>query len=152
MVAAAEEKTGAQKELLFFWTAGTLSLVLDNAPTYVVFFETAKTLTPEPTGTDADGKTLFCPEELAEWKAHSRHEFKPVSLGKSGYIDHYLLIAVALGTVFMGGMTYIANGPNFMVKAIAEHAGVNMPSFFGYMIYSCLILFPVVILTSLFFV
>jgi Na+/H+ antiporter NhaD/arsenite permease-like protein len=62
------------------------------------------------------------------------------------------LIAIALGTVFMGGMTYIANGPNFMVKAIAEHSGVEMPSFFGYMAYSCLILLPMIILTSMIFV
>ena len=53
------------------------------------------------------------------------------------------LIAISLGAVFMGAMTYIGNGPNFMVKAIAEKSGVKMPSFFGYMGYSCLILLPV---------
>ena len=143
LVAKAEEKTGFDKETLFFWTTGSLSLVLDNAPTYVVFFETAKTLSPGATE-----------EEAREaWRATgSERELRPVPVGKSGFIDHNLLIAVALGTVFMGGMTYIANGPNFMVKAIADCSGVKMPSFFGFMVYSCLILLPVIILTSLIFV
>ena len=143
MVARAEEKTGLGKETLFFWTTGSLSLVLDNAPTYVVFFETARTLSPGLTE-----------EEAREaWQATgSQRELRPVPVGKIGFVDHYLLIAVALGTVFMGGMTYIANGPNFMVKAIADCSGVKMPSFFGFMVYSCLILLPVIILTSLFFV
>jgi len=140
MVARAEAKTGFEREKLLFWTAGSLSLVLDNAPTYVVFFETAKTLTPEKD------------EELAAWNASSRQEFRPVPVGKHGFIDHYLLVAVALGTIFMGGMTYIANGPNFMVKAIADHSGVEMPSFFGYMGYSCVILLPLIVLTVLLFV
>jgi Na+/H+ antiporter NhaD/arsenite permease-like protein len=48
-------------------------------------------------------------------------------------------------------MTYIGNGPNFMVKAIAETAGVRMPSFFGYLKYSCLILLPVLFIVSSFF-
>ena len=51
-------------------------------------------------------------------------------------------MGISLGAVFMGAMTYIGNGPNFMVKAIAEKSGVKMPSFFGYMVYSCLILLP----------
>jgi Na+/H+ antiporter NhaD/arsenite permease-like protein len=52
-------------------------------------------------------------------------------------------MAISLGAVFMGAMTYIGNGPNFMVKAVAEAAGVRMPSFFGYIVYSCLILLPI---------
>jgi Na+/H+ antiporter NhaD/arsenite permease-like protein len=63
-----------------------------------------------------------------------------------------LLIAISCGAVFMGANTYIGNGPNFMVKAIAEQSGVKMPSFFGYMLYSCLILIPLfIILTVVFF-
>jgi Na+/H+ antiporter NhaD/arsenite permease-like protein len=62
-----------------------------------------------------------------------------------------LLAAVSLGAVFMGAMTYIGNGPNFMVKAIAEQSGVKMPSFFGYMIYSCLVLLPVLLVMTLIF-
>ena len=48
----------------------------------------------------------------------------------------------------MGAMTYIGNGPNFMVKAIAEKSGVRMPSFFGYMAYSCAVLLPLFALAS----
>ena len=63
-----------------------------------------------------------------------------------------LLRAIALGSVFFGAMTYIGNGPNFMVKAIAEQAGVNMPSFFGYMAkFSIVILLPIYIVTQLIF-
>ncbi len=51
-------------------------------------------------------------------------------------------MAISLGAVFMGAMTYIGNGPNFMVKAIAEKSGVAMPSFFGYLLYSLAVLVP----------
>jgi Na+/H+ antiporter NhaD/arsenite permease-like protein len=97
----------------FFWTTGSLSSVLDNAPTYLVFFETAATL---------EG-----PNRVAG-------------------VPAALLAAVSLGAVFMGSMTYIGNGPNFMVKAIAEQTGVKMPSFFGYMAYSVALLLPVLAL------
>jgi Na+/H+ antiporter NhaD/arsenite permease-like protein len=109
---------GLSTPMHFFWASGSLSSVLDNAPTYVVFFETAKTLgaTPRVAGVGAA-----------------------------------LLTAVSLGSVFMGSMTYIGNGPNFMVKAIAEKSGVRMPSFFGYMVYSCLVLLPLLFLTTWFF-
>jgi len=63
-----------------------------------------------------------------------------------------LLQAISAGAVFMGANSYIGNAPNFMVKAIAEEAGVRMPSFFGYMVWSCGILLPVfALLTLLFF-
>ena len=62
-----------------------------------------------------------------------------------------LLIAVSLGSVFMGAMTYIGNGPHFMVKAIAEENGVKMPSFFGYMGYSVCILLPILIVMTVIF-
>ena len=61
------------------------------------------------------------------------------------------MAAVSLGAVFLGAMTYIGNGPNFMVKAIAEQSGVKMPSFFGYCGYSFGVLLPVFILVSLLF-
>jgi len=102
----------------FFWLTGSLSSVLDNAPTYVVFFETAKTL---------GGQNLVAG------------------------VAEPLLIAISLGAVFMGAMTYIGNGPNFMVKAIAEKSGIRMPSFFGYMLYSCCVLLPLLILTTIIF-
>ena len=61
-------------------------------------------------------------------------------------------MGVSLGAVLMGSMTYISNGPNFMVKAIAEQSGVKMPSFFGYMVkYSIPMLIPVFVITTLVF-
>jgi len=107
----------------FFWITGALSSVLDNAPTYVVFFETAKTLPV------AEGGTA-------------------VALAPGGAIEQSLLVAISLGAVFMGAMTYIGNGPNFMVKAIAEKSGIRMPSFFGYVLYSGFVLLPILALTS----
>jgi Na+/H+ antiporter NhaD/arsenite permease-like protein len=102
----------------FFWLTGGLSAVLDNAPTYVVFFETASTL-----------------------------PLKPNAVAEAG-VAEALLKAISLGAVFMGAMTYIGNGPNFMVKAIAEKSGIRMPSFFGYMLYSCCVLLPLLALTT----
>jgi Na+/H+ antiporter NhaD/arsenite permease-like protein len=67
-------------------------------------------------------------------------------------VPEMVLAAISLGAVFGGSMTYIGNGPNFMVKAIAEKSGVRMPSFFGYMVYSCLILLPILVLNQLIFV
>jgi Na+/H+ antiporter NhaD/arsenite permease-like protein len=112
---------GLVSPMQFFWTTGSLSSVLDNAPTYVVFFETARTL---------GGEHLI-----------------PANNG----VAESLLIGISVGAVFMGAMTYIGNGPNFMVKAIAEKSGIRMPSFFGYMLYSCLILLPLFVVTTLIF-
>jgi Na+/H+ antiporter NhaD/arsenite permease-like protein len=111
----------------YFWASGLLSSFLDNAPTYVVFFETANQLTHAP------GPGI-------------------IKLVTGEYIRTDLLAAISCGAVFMGANTYIGNGPNFMVKAIAEHSGVKMPSFFGYMVYSTAVLLPIfVALTALFF-
>jgi len=115
---------GVNTPTKFFWFTGGLSSVLDNAPTYVVFFETAKTVPLED--------------------AH----MVPVA---GGQIAEPFLIAISLGAVFLGAMTYIGNGPNFMVRAIAEKSGVRMPSFFGYMAYSVLVLLPVFAVTSYLF-
>ncbi len=68
--------------------------------------------------------------------------------GATAGVEEMILVGVSLGAVFMGAMTYIGNGPNFMVKAIAEKSGVKMPSFFGYMVYSCAILLPILLLTQ----
>jgi Na+/H+ antiporter NhaD/arsenite permease-like protein len=111
----------------FFWATGLLSSFLDNAPTYVVYFQTAGTLAPA-------GMTLMQGVDTA-----------------TGAIPIPLLQAVSCGAVFMGANTYIGNGPNFMVKAIAEQAGVKMPSFLGYMAYSCGILVPLFVLVTLVF-
>jgi Na+/H+ antiporter NhaD/arsenite permease-like protein len=98
----------------FFVFAGSLSSVLDNAPTYVTFFELAKALggTPAVAG-----------------------------------VREVFLVSISLGAVFCGAMTYIGNGPNFMVKAIAESDGVEMPSFGGYVFrYALVYLAPVLAL------
>jgi Na+/H+ antiporter NhaD/arsenite permease-like protein len=110
---------GIHSPRAFFWATGALSSVLDNAPTYLVFFKAAQAL-------PADGATM-------------------------AGVDVARLAAVSLGAVFLGAMTYIGNGPNFMVKAIAEQSGVKMPSFFGYCVYSFGVLLPVFILVSLLF-
>ncbi|MBQ7855974.1 MAG: sodium:proton antiporter [Alistipes sp.] len=98
----------------FFYSAGALSSFLDNAPTAVAFHTVASGL-PAAAGV-------------------------PIVAG----ISEALLKAISLGAVFFGAMTYIGNGPNFMVKAIAESEGVKMPSFFGYMFrFSLPVLLPV---------
>jgi Na+/H+ antiporter NhaD/arsenite permease-like protein len=65
--------------------------------------------------------------------------------GPTAGVPEAILVAISLGSVFMGANTYIGNGPNFMVKAIAEKSGIKMPSFFGYMGYSMLILMPILL-------
>lgn len=109
----------------FFWISGGLSSFLDNAPTYLTFAAMASGLS---------GGTV--------------ENFSPIlhsGLGTS------LLAAVSCGSVFMGAMTYIGNGPNFMVKSIAEHHGIRMPSFGRYMLYSCAILLPLFIIETVVF-
>ncbi len=110
---------GIRSPTAFFWTTGALSSVLDNAPTYLVFFKTAQSL-------PATGELVA-----------------GVEAGR--------LTGISLGAVFLGAMTYIGNGPNFMVKAIAEGAGVRMPSFFGYLFYSGCVLIPVFVLVDYIF-
>src|SRR5213080_3919567 len=110
----------------FFWLSGALSSVLDNAPTYLTFTAMAS--------------------GLVGGSAESLRSLFETELGQT------LLAAVSCGSVFMGANTYIGNGPNFMVKSIAEGQGIKMPSFGGYMIYSGLILIPLfVIVTFVFF-
>ena len=151
VVKVAKEKTGLKEPILFFWATGLLSSVLDNAPTYVVFFETARSLSPnsmEELTSDPHHKS-----DNGKWYQYDDDGEKVgemVPVGK-GFIEFHLLVAVSLGAVFMGAMTYIGNGPNFMVKAIAEQDGVKMPSFFGYMMYSFLILLPMFVVMTLLF-
>ena len=66
-------------------------------------------------------------------------------------VPHGILAAISLGAVFMGANSYIGNGPNFMVRAIAEERGVKMPSFGGYMLWSGAVLLPVFVLVTLVF-
>ena len=113
---------GIDKPWQFFYASGFLSAFLDNSPTAVAFHTVAQGLPV------ADGAVL-----------------------EAG-IDAMLLRAIALGSVFFGAMTYIGNGPNFMIKAIAEQSGITMPSFFGYMIkFSLVILLPIYIIAQLIF-
>ncbi len=117
LVALASNPDGTPNNAMYFWLAGSLSSFLDNAPTYLVFFNMAS----------GDAATLMGP------------------LGAT-------LAAISAGAVFMGANSYIGNAPNFMVKAIAEEMNVKMPSFFGYMAWSCCILLPLFgLLTLLFF-
>jgi len=117
----------------FFWASGVLSSFLDNAPTYLAF------------GSLAVGVVngMHPAADL-----HAEH-----LNGLLGYPEGVVfLTAISCGAVFMGANTYIGNGPNFMVKSIAEENGVKMPGFFGYMKWSACILLPVfVIVTVLFF-
>ena len=104
----------------FFWATGGLSSFLDNAPTYLTFAATAAGLHGVPV---EDARYLG--DLLARGPEAAR-----------------LLQAISCGAVMMGANSYIGNGPNFMVKAIAEEAGVTMPGFFGYMAYSAAVLLP----------
>lgn len=109
---------GGPINAMYFWMSGALSSFLDNAPTYLVFFNLAA----------GDAKILM--EHLSS-----------------------TLLAISMGSVFMGAITYIGNAPNFMVKSIALQQGVAMPSFFGYMKWSIGILIPLfILLTFIFFI
>jgi Na+/H+ antiporter NhaD/arsenite permease-like protein len=107
---------GKPDVVMYFWLTGLLSSFLDNAPTYLVFFNMA----------GGDPATLMGPLATT-------------------------LTAISAGAVFMGANTYIGNAPNFMVKAVAEENGVKMPSFFGYMAWSCAILLPCFVLVTVVF-
>ncbi len=120
-------KLGVNEPWEFFWASGILSSFLDNAPTYLTFAATACGMQNIPL------EGAFLAEFL-------RREGSEITLA-----------AISCGSVFMGANTYIGNGPNFMVKAIAEQRGVKMPSFFGYMAYSGAILLPVFVLVTLLF-
>ena len=113
---------GLQTPDQFFYGAGFLSAFLDNSPTAVAFHTVAQGI---PHATDAV-MVAGVPQEI--------------------------LRAISLGAVFFGALTYIGNGPNFMVKSIAEHNGVKMPSFFGYIFrFSLIIMLPVYIIVQLIF-
>lgn len=107
----------------FYYSSGILSAFLDNSPTAVAFHTVAQGLPMEA------GVTLEAGIPVA------------------------LLRAISLGSVFFGAVTYIGNGPNFMVKAIAEQSGVNMPSFFGYILkFSLIVLLPIYVIVQLIFI
>lgn len=108
---------GQPNNIAYFWLTGLLSSFLDNAPTYLVFFNMA----------GANPQALMGPL----W---------------------HTLLAISAGSVFMGAMTYIGNAPNFMVRSIASERGIRMPSFVGYMGWSCAVLLPTFALVTVVFV
>jgi len=117
LVALVTGPGGEPNNAMYFWMTGALSSFLDNAPTYLVFFNLA----------GGDAQALMGPLSTT-------------------------LTAISAGAVFMGANTYIGNAPNFMVMAVAASRGVPMPSFFGYMLWSALLLLPLfALLTMLFF-
>jgi Na+/H+ antiporter NhaD/arsenite permease-like protein len=128
-------KIGMNETQEFFWMSGSFSLFLDNAPTYVVLFEMAK-------ATDA-AIAKGNPDHAAKIEEDAAVSGVPISLE--------FLIALSLGSVMMGGVTYIGNGPNFMVKSIAEQSGIKMPSFFGYMGYTACAHLPILFVMTLIF-
>lgn len=113
LVALVTQSDGSANPAMYFWLTGVLSSFLDNAPTYLAFFNLA--------GGDAS------------------------VLMTSGATT---LMAISAGAVFMGANSYIGNAPNFMVVAIVQDRGLRMPSFFGYMAWSMVILVPVFILIT----
>ena len=113
---------GLETPFQMFWVTGALSSFLDNTPTYLVFLTTS------------------CAMGFAEGVATSL-----------GVVPVSMLTAISCGAVFMGANSYIGNAPNFMVKAISDENGVNMPSFFGYLLWSLIFLVPVFLLDSLLF-
>ena len=124
-----------KEPLHYFWVTGVLSSFLDNAPTYLTFYNTAlgklhltEAMVPE---------ILSMPYDQLTDQSHQ--EFVR------------LLTAISVGAVFMGANTYIGNAPNFMVKSIAEQSGIRMPSFFGYMIWSVAILVPLFVIVTFVF-
>ncbi len=116
LVAIVTNADGTPNNVAYFWLTGALSSFLDNAPTYLVFFELA----------GGDAQVLMTKGALT-------------------------LAAISCGAVFMGANSYIGNAPNFMVYAIARSAGVRMPSFFGYMLWSGAILLPTFVVVTLVF-
>ena len=111
----------------FFAFTGSLSAVLDNAPTYVTFFEMAGALAKDN------------PEAYAD------------SVLVAGVPELYL-VAISLGAVFCGAITYIGNGPTFLVKSVAEKSGVPMPSFGGYIVWSVRYLVPLLVAMVMVFI
>jgi len=111
----------------FFWATGLLSAALDNAPTYFTFLVVAM---------GRQGLSINNPEHVLQFVGTHDHE----------------LIAISLGAVFFGAMSYIGNGPNFMVKSIAEQAKVKTPGFFDYIVrYALPLLLPLLVLIALLF-
>ncbi|MGW8121753.1 sodium:proton antiporter [Roseivirga echinicomitans] len=115
-----------------YWGTGILSGFLDNAPTYLNFLAAAMA---------SEGGNIAVVSDVQNY-----------AMGGVYYDSVFMLMAISIGAVFFGAMTYIGNGPNFMVKSIAEQMGIHMPSFFGYILrYSIPILLPILFVIWLLF-
>lgn len=133
LIGETAKEMGAQLNAgVFYWATGSLSAFLDNAPTYLNFLSAEL------------GKFGMDVNSIPDVRAFSQGTVDPVT--------PLFLRSISVAAVFFGAMTYIGNGPNFMVKAIAESAGVKMPSFFAYLIkYAIPILLPIFVVVWLIF-
>jgi len=128
-------KSESGRELIthntLYWGTGILSGFLDNAPTYLNFLAAA----------------------MASVGASVNDSQDVLAFSQGEYPDSIMyLTAISVAAVFFGAMSYIGNGPNFMVKSIAEQVGIRMPSFFGYIIrFSLPILLPILVIVWLIF-
>ncbi|MDF1660398.1 MAG: sodium:proton antiporter [Planctomycetota bacterium] len=134
----------------FLWATGVCSGFLDNAPTYLVYVAVGNGVMAK------NNEESLASEEAKPYEYPSLHEgqeaevypFKEEHLG----LPEAFLLAISVGSVFFGALSYIGNAPNFMVKAICEGNGVQMPSFVGYLVWSVGILVPLyVVVTFVFF-
>jgi len=171
------DRLGVPSPALFYWGSGSLSSMLDNAPTYLSFLSAAFGMFVEPETVDqvqllvrnhgadlagiagphaaAIGNTLaalqkYHPASLASGHV-SAGQIETAFLLGNGNLNLYL-VAISIGAVFFGAATYIGNGPNFMVKAIADQQRIPTPSFLGYILrYSLPCLAPMLVVVWLLF-
>ena len=153
---ANSSKLGLESPTQYYFATGSLSALLDNAPTYASFLQAALGVLHIPLSPEGIETFIRCTFDIV----HTGDGAEAVHVRFHGQT---LLEAISLGAVFFGAMTYIGNGPNFMVKSIVDAAaakdrqtgsgeGVQMPSFFGYLGWAMVILLPVLVLNWLIWV
>jgi Na+/H+ antiporter NhaD/arsenite permease-like protein len=159
---------GTPSTSFFYWGSGMLSSVLDNAPTYLSFLKAVSgafvhpdiisqvqhaVLTPafdmanatQPVRSTLEALQKYYPAQV-QARSVGREQIEMAFLLGNQIFNKYI-VAVSVGAVFFGANTYIGNGPNFMVKSIAEHQKVHMPDFVGYILrYSLPLMGPMVVL------
>ena len=158
---------------LFYWSSGTLSSFLDNAPTYLSFLTTALAMFASPDtiaqvlhfvqngGVDLAGASEPIQNTYAALKQYFGQRLAAKTLTPQDIEMAYLLgnaklnaylVAISVASVFFGANTYIGNGPNFMVKSIADHQKIHTPTFLGYIWkYTLPIMLPMLALVWLLF-
>jgi Na+/H+ antiporter NhaD/arsenite permease-like protein len=130
----------------FYWGTGALSSLLDNAPTYLNFLTAAFGLQHLSLENPIHVHALLHPDIINQYTSQQLIDLGLHKIDPNAWM---YVVAVSLGAVFFGAGTYIGNGPNFMVKSIAESSGVKCPSFFGYVVkYALPILLPLLALVS----